>query len=57
MNARVLHVTTVPVTLPFLAGHVAHAKGKGFDVHALSSPGEPLDEFGRDMKIDVHAGR
>jgi hypothetical protein len=34
-----------------------NAKGKGFDVHALSSPGEPLDELGRDMKIDVHAGR
>ena len=54
MNPRVLHVTTVPVTLPFLAGHVAHAKRKGSEVHALSSPGEPLDEFGRAMKIDVH---
>jgi glycosyltransferase involved in cell wall biosynthesis len=54
MNPRVLHVTTVPVSLPFLAGHVAHAKSRGFKVHALSSPGEPLDEFGRDMKIDVH---
>ena len=55
MNPIVLHVTTVPVTLPFLAGHVAHAKGKGFDVHALSSPGEALDEFARDMQIDVHS--
>ena len=54
-NPIVLHVTTVPVTLPFLAGHVAHAKGKGFDVHALSSPGEALDEFARDMQIDVHS--
>src|SRR5262249_8518494 len=41
MNPRVLHVTTVPLTLPFLAGHVAHAKREGFEVHALSSPGEP----------------
>jgi glycosyltransferase involved in cell wall biosynthesis len=54
MKPRVLHVTTVPVTLPFLAGHVAHAKSKGFEVHALSSPGEALDEFARDMRIDVH---
>ena len=54
MNPRVLHVTTVPVTLPFLAGHVTHAKRKGFEVHALSSPGSPLDEFGRDVEIDVH---
>ncbi|MEX2220523.1 MAG: glycosyltransferase family 4 protein [Candidatus Rokuibacteriota bacterium] len=54
MNVRVLHVTTVPVTLPFLAGHVAHAKGKGFDVHALSSPGEALEQFARGMQIDGH---
>jgi glycosyltransferase involved in cell wall biosynthesis len=54
MNAIVLHVTTVPVTLRFLAGHVAYAKSKGVKVHALSSPGEPLDEFARDMRIDVH---
>lgn len=54
MNPRVLHVTTVPVTLPFLAGHVTHAKRKGMEVHALSSPGEPLAEFGRNLKIDVH---
>ena len=54
MNPRVLHVTTVPMTLRFLAGHVAHAKGKGFEVHALSSPGEPLHEFARDMQIEVH---
>lgn len=54
MNPRVLHVTTVPVTLPFLAGHITHAKRNGFEVHALSSPGEPLDRFGRDVKIEVH---
>jgi glycosyltransferase involved in cell wall biosynthesis len=54
MNPRVLHVTTVPETLRFLAGHVAHAKRKGFEVHALSSPGEVLDEFARDMQIEVH---
>lgn len=54
MSARVLHVTTVPVTLRFLAGHVAHAKSNGFDVNAVSSAGEALDEFGRDMQIQVH---
>jgi hypothetical protein len=55
MNPRVLHVTTVPITLWFLAGHVAHAKRRGFDVHALSSPGEPLGKFDREMQIEVHA--
>ncbi len=55
MNPRLLHVTTVPMTLCFLAGHVVYAKSRGFEVHALSSPGEPLDEFGRDMQIEAHA--
>jgi glycosyltransferase involved in cell wall biosynthesis len=55
VNPRVLHVTTVPVTLGFLAGHVAHAKSRGFEVHALSSPGEPLLQFAQSLQIDVHA--
>jgi len=50
----ILHLTTVPQTLHFLSGHIQHAKRKGFEVHALSSPGEPLDQFGRDMQIKVH---
>jgi glycosyltransferase involved in cell wall biosynthesis len=54
MTTRLLHVTTVPVTLRFLSGHVRHAERNGFDVHALSSPGELLDEFGRNLGIPVH---
>src|SRR5215813_2588394 len=30
---------------------------EGFEVHALSSPGEPLDAFGRALEIDVHPAR
>jgi glycosyltransferase involved in cell wall biosynthesis len=52
---RVLHVTTVPMTLNFLAGHVKHARERGFDVHALSSPGEPLEAFGKRTQAEVHA--
>ena len=48
-------MTTVPATLRFLAGHVAHAKSRGFEVRALSSPGEELDEIGREMQIEVHS--
>jgi glycosyltransferase involved in cell wall biosynthesis len=33
---------------------VRHAERNGFEVHALSSPGELLDEFGRDLCIPVH---
>lgn len=55
MKPRLLHVTTVPMTLCFVAGHVAHAKSRGFDVHVLSSPGEALDEFARDLQVEAHA--
>ena len=51
---RVLHVTTVPETLKFVVGHIAHAKRKGFEVHAMSSPGELLDNIGRMLQIEVH---
>src|SRR6266542_1264887 len=51
---RVLHVTTVPQSLQFLLGHVAHAKERGIDVHALSSPGEWLDRFVQQTGVEVH---
>ena len=38
-----------------MSGHIQYAKGKGFEVHALSSPGELLEQFGRDMQIEVHS--
>jgi hypothetical protein len=41
MNHRLLHVTTVPTTLSFLAGHVAHAKSKGFEVDVLRNVAGP----------------
>jgi glycosyltransferase involved in cell wall biosynthesis len=51
---RLLHVATVPQSLRFLCGHIAHAQRKGLEVHALASPGEMLDLFGKDMHVDVH---
>ena len=53
MTPRILHMTTVPVTLRFLAGHVQHAKAEGAEVHALSSPGPLLDEFARDQQAQA----
>ena len=55
MTPRLLHVTTVPMTLRFVVGHVAHARSRGFEVHVLSSPGEALDEFARDLQVEAHA--
>jgi len=43
MTPRLLHATTVPMTLPFVAGHVEEARRRGFEVHVLSSPGAALD--------------
>ncbi len=54
MKPRLLHVTTVPMTLCFVAGHVAHARRRGFEVHVLSSPGAALDEFARDLQVEAH---
>ena len=55
MTPRLLHVTTVPMTLPFLAGHVAEARRRGFEVHVLSSPGPALDAFARERQVAAHA--
>ena len=50
----VVHVTTIPMTLGFLRGHVAYLKARGFDVHAVSSPEPGLSEFGEREEVPVH---
>lgn len=55
MIPRLLHVTTVPMTLHFVAGHVAEARRRGFEVHVLSSPGAALDAFAREQQVTAHA--
>jgi len=40
-----LHVTTVPQTLEFLAGQAAFLREQGFEVVVISSPGSDLDRF------------
>jgi glycosyltransferase involved in cell wall biosynthesis len=52
---RLIHVTTVPITLGFLTGQVAYMKQRGFRIFALSSPGEDLENFGRVEQVSVHA--
>lgn len=51
---RLLFVTTVPQSLHFFLGHVAYAKKHGFEVHAMSSPGEWLDRFEKEAQVPVH---
>src|SRR5512140_631482 len=50
-----VHVTTVPMTLHFLKGQPAFMRGRGIETHAISSPGEELDVFGREQGVPVHA--
>lgn len=50
---RLVHVTTVPMSLTFLRGQIGHMKSRGFEVIAVSSPGEELEQFGTEQAIDV----
>lgn len=52
---RVVHVTTVPETLGFLAGQGAALAARGIEMHAVSSPGPALEAFGRREGVPVHA--
>ena len=51
---RLLHMTTVPLTLNFLEGQIQYAKNNGLEVHAISSPDAALVEFGARLRIQVH---
>jgi glycosyltransferase involved in cell wall biosynthesis len=50
-----IHVTTVPQSLRFVAGQAAYMKAKGFESHAVSSPGPFLTQFSMEESITVHA--
>lgn len=54
---RLVHVITVPESLSFFEQQVPFMKARGFEVHALSSPGERLDELRRREGIEVHEVR
>lgn len=51
----VLHITTVPMSLTFLSGQVGYMHERGFQVHAVSSPGPDLIAFGRAERVPVTA--
>lgn len=51
---KLFHVTTIPLTLQFLRGQVTFMRAQGFEVHAVSSPGQQLHEFGAREKITAH---
>lgn len=55
MTVRILHVATVPMSLRFFAGQVGFMKAGGFEVHAVTSPGDELQAFGEQEQVPVHA--
>ena len=50
-----IHVTTVPQSLRFVAGQAAYMKTKGFESHAVSSPGPFLTQFSTEESVPVYA--
>ena len=49
-----IHVTTVPQSLRFVAGQAAYMQAKGFKSHAVSSPGASLRQFAIEESVTVH---
>jgi glycosyltransferase involved in cell wall biosynthesis len=42
---RIVHFTTVPISLAYIAGHLRSQVAAGYGVHVISSPGPDLDRF------------
>ena len=52
---KLVHITTVPQSLRFVAGQPAYMRTKGFESHAVSSPGSFLTQFAIEESVTVHA--
>lgn len=51
---RVVHVTTVPESLQFIAGQAPVMRARGYELAAISSPGEALERFGAAEGVPVY---
>ncbi len=56
-DTRLLHITTVPLTLRFLRGQLRLLRGSSIEPHVLSSPGNSgeLRRFGETESVPAHA--
>jgi glycosyltransferase involved in cell wall biosynthesis len=52
---RLIHLTTVPMSLRFLTGQPRYMSARGFEVRAISSPGVELERFSQHQGVQVHA--
>ncbi len=53
-DIRLLHITTVPQTLGFFHGQIAFLKKRGFDIYAVSSPGETGEQFSKEEGVPFY---
>jgi glycosyltransferase involved in cell wall biosynthesis len=53
-NLRLLHAVTVPISLNFFRGQISYLRSQGFDVQAVSSPGEEAELARVREGITVH---
>lgn len=51
---RIVHVLTVPFSFRLLKGQAAYLHARGYDVHAISSPGPLADEYEKSEPVTVH---
>lgn len=51
---RIVHVLTVPFSYRLLKGQAAFLHARGYDVHAISSPGPLADEYESSEPVTVH---
>jgi lipopolysaccharide/colanic/teichoic acid biosynthesis glycosyltransferase/glycosyltransferase involved in cell wall biosynthesis len=54
-SRRVVHLTTVPMTLRFLSGQLRSLSRCGYDIHVASSPGPDLGAFAEAEGVVAHA--
>ena len=53
-KVKLLHITTVPETFSFFRGQIGYMKARGYDIHALSSPGEAVEKVSSRENIPFH---
>ncbi len=53
-KVKLLHITTVPETFHLFRGQIAYMKARGYDIHALASPGEWVKKIINREKIPFH---
>ena len=55
MPIRLIHVMTVPDSLPFLRGQAGYMRAHGIETQVISSPGAGLAQFGADEQVSTAA--